>query len=205
MLKSTGRVDYHRFRFPYWDWRGEIQRSYGLPSEELFSIHRLGETRNISNRPVVFGDLVGDGWDAICLSDFYVMCDPNSVFGPLQRCPFTSDPNLCHSSNPDWPTMQEVNKDWQTEEYATPPFNIFSGNSFRSGVDFYPVESIEICREDIYCFCLPGGVDCTDNSSTIFLKIGIHSKVRMAFITNKDLLQCSIPVSSVSWCEPYIV
>ena len=127
----------------------------------------------------MFGDLVGDGWDAICLSDFYVMCDPNSVFGPLQRCPFTSDPNLCHSSNPDWPTMQEVNKDWQTEVYATPPFNIFSENSFRSGVDFYPVESMEICREDIYCSCIPGGVDCTDNSSTIFSKVGIHSKVRI--------------------------
>ena len=125
----------------------------------------------------MFGDLVGDGWDAICLSDFGVICDPNSVFGPLQRCPFTSDPNLCHSSNPDWPTMQEVNKDWQTEEYATPPFNIFSENSFRSGVDFFPVKTFEECRED-YCFCQPGGVFCTDNS-TVVLKVGIHSKVRI--------------------------
>ena len=58
MLQIMGRADYHKFRFPYWDWRGEIQRSYGLPSEQLLSFNRFGETRNVSNRPIVFGGLV---------------------------------------------------------------------------------------------------------------------------------------------------
>ena len=77
---AMGRVDYHKFRLPYWDWRGEIQRSYGLPSEQLFTLDRFGETRNISNRPVVFGELVGDDWNAICIST------PEEICNPIWQC-----------------------------------------------------------------------------------------------------------------------
>ena len=182
MLQAMGRVDYHKFRLPYWDWRGEIQRSYGLPSEELFTFNRLGETRNVSNRPVVFGDLVGDDWNTVCLGQLGVFCDPNNALGPLQRCPFTDDPNLCHSSNPDWPTMQEVNEVLVFDNYAVPPFSIFPANSLRAHIDFFTPSNIEECREDIYCLCLPGGIHCDnqpDNSSSpIMINGGIHSKVR---------------------------
>lgn len=35
------------------------------------------------------------------------ICDPRISTGPLQCCPFTgTDP--CSSSNPDWPTVQQV-------------------------------------------------------------------------------------------------
>ena len=191
MLQTMGRVDYHKFRFPYWDWRGEIQRSYGLPSEELFTFNRLGETRNVSNRPVVFGDLVGDDWNAICLGKFGVLCDPKNAVSPLQRCPFTGNPNLCHSSNPDWPTMQEVNKVLTFNDYEVPPFNLSAINSLRGYADFFLPSSIEECREDIYCQCIPGGLQCEeqpDNTSVIAIDLGIHSKVRKSFLYCEDTL-----------------
>ena len=182
MKYSMGRDDYHKFRFPYWDWRVEIQRSYGLPSEELFTFNRLGETRNISNRPVVFGDLVRDDWKGVCLDQAGVICDPSSIFGSLQRCPFTGDPNLCHSSNPDWPTMQEVNDALGFDNYEVQPFNVFATNSFRGHIDFFvKTSSMKECREDIYCQCIPGGINCedlpTNNSSVILLNPGIHERV----------------------------
>ena len=178
MLQAMGRGDYHKFRFPYWDWRGEIQRSYGLPSEELFSFNRFGETRNISEHPVVFGDIVADNWATICLNTFTVLCDPNMKTGPLQRCPFTGNPILCHSSNPGWPTMQQVNDILEVKYYETPPFNASGSNSFRPDADFYvtPIGAEE-CREDDYCVCLPIGFDCEDPSA-IRLILGIHSMVR---------------------------
>ena len=180
MLQAMGRVDYHKFRLPYWDWRWEIQRSYGLPSEQLFTLDRFGETRNISNRPVVFGELVGDDWNAICISTPEEICNPNIVTYALQRCPFTGDPNLCHSSNPDWPTMQQVNELLEIRDYATPPFNISSTGSFRSMGDFIELDSIEECRKDIYCRCIPGGVDCdvpNDSPARRISAVAVHSKV----------------------------
>ena len=181
MLQAMGRTDYYKFRFPYWDWRGEIQRSYGLPSEQLFSINRLGETRNVSNRPIVYGNLVADDWNTYCLDTPVEICDPNVVTDFLQRCPFTSDPNLCHSSNPDWPSMQEVNDLLELEYYEEPSNNFLGSVSLRGIADFFPASSIEACREDSYCICLPvGGVQCdVDNNSSdiITITVGVHSKV----------------------------
>ena len=45
----------YKFRLPFWDWRQETQTTY---SEELFTFGRFSQTRNLSNRPVLFGDLV---------------------------------------------------------------------------------------------------------------------------------------------------
>ena len=178
MLQAMGRGDYHKFRFPYWDWRGEIQRSYGLPSEKLFTFDRFGEIRNISNHAVVFGDMLGDDWTTICLDNFYALCDPNNSTGSLQRCPFTGDPNLCHSSNPDWPTMQDVNDLIEFYEYETPPFNYLATNSVRPDADYISVSSIEECREDLYCQCVPGGAQCLDDSPEIIVTAGVHTMVR---------------------------
>ena len=181
MLQAMGREDYHKFRLPYWDWRGEIQNSYGLTSDELFSFHRLGETRNISGHPVVFGDIIGDGWDTICLSKFGVPCDPNVNTGPLQRCPFT-EPNLCRSSNPSWPTMQEVNELLDFDELETPPYNVTSANCMRGQIEFVTsAASVEECRRKNFCLCIPGGGLCDDippNTPFWIADLGVHSRVR---------------------------
>lgn len=172
------------FRFPYWDWRLEIQRSYGMTSDELFSFNRLGETRNISGRPVVFGDLIGENWDTICLANFGQICDPTVSTGPLQRCPFTQ-PDLCSSTNPDWPKMHELNQAMEFEELETPPFNITSINCMRAFSDFPYVPSIEECQRDSYCQCIPGGAQCNIPGPGIPVfpfTCGMHAKV---------LLQCT--------------
>ena len=181
MLQAMGRDDYHKFRFPYWDWRREIQRSYGLPSEKLFTFDRLGETRNISNHPVVFGDMFADNWTTVCLDNFYALCDPNNRNGSLQRCPFIGNPILCHSSNPDWPTMQEVNTLMEFDVYEASPYNFMATNSLRPVADLYPRSSIEECREDPYCSCIPGGTQCLDTSPMAIRTTGVHAKVRYAY------------------------
>ena len=183
MLKAMGRENYHMFRFPYWDWRLEIQRSYGMTSDELFSFNRLGETRNVSGRPVVFGDLIGEGWDTICLVMFGQICDPTVSTGPLQRCPFTQ-PNLCSSTNPDWPKMQEVNQAMEFEELETPPYTIRSVNCMRAFADFPYVPDIEECQRDPYCQCTPGGAQCniTDPEISVFpFTCGMHAKVHFQY------------------------
>ena len=181
MLQTMGRADYHRFRFPYWDWRGEIQRSYGLPSEQLFSFNRFGETRNVSNRPIVFGDLV-DGWNTICIETPVEICNPNIVTGVLQRCPLTDDPYLCHSSNPDWPTMQQVNIILEQTDYAVPAFDGLATESLSGRIDVEPLSSIEECRQNLYCECIPGGINCDmpndSNSSVLLFNNGVHPKVQ---------------------------
>lgn len=178
ILKDMGREDYYKFRLPYWDWRREIQRSYGLPSEQLFTFDRFGETRNISNRPIVFGELA-DGWNAICMNTRDEICDPNIITGFFQRCPFTRDPNLCRSINPDWPTMQDVNDLMEYNDYSVPPYNVSALDSFRGHADFIQITDIDQCREDIYCICLPGGPLCeVEQTNDIqMLTTGVHAKV----------------------------
>ena len=180
MLQAMGREDYHTFRLPYWDWRSEIQTNYGLTSDTLFSFSRLGETRNVSGHPVVFGDLIGEGWDTICLAQFGPICDQNVSTGPLQRCPFTQ-PDLCSSSNPDWPKMAELNRAMEFDELETPPYNITSIDCMRAYSDFSFVPSIDQCRSDPYCQCLPtGGAQCNQAPGTpVFpATAGMHAKVQ---------------------------
>lgn len=181
MLKAMGKEDYFKFRLPYWDWRREVQTSYGLPSEELFSSRRFGETRNVSSSPVVFGDLVGD-WDAICHAQLEI-CDPDVPTGKIQRCPFIGNPILCHSSNPDWPSLYDVNKLFNVDDYALPPYDFYSVGSLGALVDLPFVNSTtEECRRDAYCTCVPGGASCTDipavNTSVSTFNIGVHGRVR---------------------------
>ena len=181
MLQAMGKEDYFKFRLPYWDWRREIQTSYGLPSEELFSFTRFGETRNVSNRPVVFGDLVGD-WNAVCHNTPEQICDPNISTGRVQRCPFIGNPVLCHSSNPDWSSLQEVNELFQLNNYSVPPFNFSAMNGLRDRVDFNFMLGTEECRQDPYCICIPGGVQCNEvpaNTSVIRVTTAVHAKVRL--------------------------
>ena len=183
MLETTGRTDYFKFRLPIWDWRREIQTSYGLPSEELFTLNRFGETRNISNRPVVFGDLV-DGWNTVCHFTPEEICDPNISTGQVQRCPFIGNPILCHSSNPDWPNMQEVNRAIEAEYYIVAPYDLFSVNSVYDRVDFNLMMDVEACAQESYCTCSPvGGVQCEGipENTTVgtVAATGVHPKVRM--------------------------
>ena len=184
MLQVTGREDYFKFRLPYWDWRREIQTSYGLPSEELFSFSRFGETRNVSNQPVVFGDLAGD-WNAVCHATPIQICDPRIPTGYIQRCPFIGNPILCHSSNPDWPSLQEVNELFKLQDFAVPPYDVLAVNSFSAMVDLPRVDDVEKCRQDDYCLCAVGGPQCVgvpDNSSVLKIGVGVHGKVHVLWL-----------------------
>ena len=161
MLKSIGQEDYHSFRLPYWDWRVEIQKSTGIPAEELFTERRFGATQNISGYPRVVGDIVEpDGWGSLCMRWDFVICDPNVNTGPLQRCPFTgTDP--CSSDNPDWPTIKEVNDVLAIDQFDSPPYNILSRSGYRAVVDNYIHDDFEDCRNDRMCRCQPfGGPNC---------------------------------------------
>ena len=121
----------YTFRLPYWDWRIEIQKSFGVSSEELFTENRLGTTRNVSGFPRVFGTLYEDGWETICWLQLQQICDPRINTGPLQCCPFTgTDP--CNSSNPDWPTVQDVIDALDVDMYDAPPYSILSPNAWFS-------------------------------------------------------------------------
>ena len=131
----------------------------------------------MSNCPVVFGDITGDDWHTICHAQPVEICDPSVPTGPLTRCPFTGDPNLCHSSNPDWPQMEEINTLLEIEEYSVPPFGGIVGNSFRARSDFRIVTDIKQCREDVYCTCFPGGVQCKDIPEQIMQMPGFAASV----------------------------
>ena len=161
MLKSIGHVDYHTFRLPYWDWRIEIQNSTGIRAEDLFTENRFGATHNVSGFPHVVGDIVGpDGWDTLCSQTNFQLCDPNISTGPLQRCPFTGT-NPCHSSNPDWPTIKQVNDAIAIDTYDSSPYNLLSRPGYRQFIDYYVDDDLEGCRKDRMCQCLPcGGADC---------------------------------------------
>ena len=161
MLQGMGQQDYHTFRLPYWDWRTEIQTTFGVRSEELFTESRLGVTRNVSGFPHVFGTLYEGTWETICWLQLGQICDPRIGTGPLQRCPFTgTDP--CNSSNPDWPTLQNVDGAMRIDEYDAPPYTIFSRDGFRSFVDFKVGDDLDECRSNRLCQCLPGGPSCVE-------------------------------------------
>ena len=156
MLKSADRLDYHTFRLPYWDWRIEIQISTGLRAEELFTEARFGATRS-SGFPHVFGNIVGEsGWDTLCTGQYNNICDPNDDTGPLQRCPLIGADkyNPCHSSNPDWPTIQQVNHIIAIDHYDSPPYNVSSKTGFRPFLDFDIRDDLDDCRDDRTCTCL---------------------------------------------------
>ena len=161
MLKSIGHANYHSFRLPYWDWRVEIQKSTGIPAEELFTERRFGETHNVNGFPRVVGDIVGpDGWDTLCYQTYFQICNPDISTGPLQRCPFTGN-NPCNSDNPDWSTIKQVNDAIAIDIYDSLPYNILSRTGYRAFVDFRIHDDFEECRNDRMCRCLPvGGIDC---------------------------------------------
>ena len=116
------------------------------------------------------------------------ICNPNIVTGVLQRCPLTGDPYLCHSSNPDWPTMQQVNIVLEQRDYAVPPFDFSATESASGRIDVEPLSSIEECRQNLYCQCIPGGINCDvpndSNSSVLLINNGVHVKVKCFGYTN---------------------
>ena len=188
MLKSIGHANYHTFRLPYWDWRIEIQNNTGIRVEDIFTEKRFGATQNVNGFPRVVGDIVGpDGWDTLCSQTNFQLCDPNISTGPLQRCPFTGT-NPCHSSNPDWPTIKQVNDAIAIDFYDSPPYNLLSRTGYRPFIDFHVHDDLEECRDDRMCQCMPyGGTDCdlTDvpaNVSVAAFNGQLHTDVRMLYI-----------------------
>ena len=161
MLQSRGHANYHSFRLPYWDWRIEIQNSTGIRVEDLLTERRFGATQNISGFPRVVGDIVGpSGWISLCSQTNFKICDPDIDTGRLQRCPFTGT-NPCHSSNPDWPTIKQVNDAIAIDHYDSPPYNLLSKTGFRAFIDFYVHDDLEECCNDRMCQCIPfGGTSC---------------------------------------------
>jgi len=177
MLKSIGDANYHTFRLPYWDWRIEIQNSTGIRVEDLFTETRFGATHNVSGFPRVVGDITGpDGWDAVCSRIFVQLCDPNISTGPLQRCPFTGT-NPCHSSNPDWPTIKQVNDVISSDTYDSSPYNLFSKTGFRASLDFDIHNDFEECRNNRMCLCIPyGGPSCDLTSVPANVSVAAYTR-----------------------------
>ena len=169
------------FRFPYWDWRAEIQVSSGISSNNLFSERRLGATINVGGFPRVNGTLIGGGWDTTCWLKLGEICDPRENTGPLQRCPFTGrDP--CNTSNPDWSTLSDVNEVINIENYDSFPYNLLSLSGYRSVVDFkIGTVTITECRQDRMCQCAPSlDPDCVIPGLTA--TANIHAKVRVVVV-----------------------
>ena len=190
-----GQQDYHTFRLPYWDWRTEIQTSFGVRSEDVFSENRLGETRNVSGSPVVFGSLYGDSpWETICWLQLGEICDPRNSSGPLQRCPFTgTDP--CNSNNPDWPTTQSIKDALDIDEYDVFPYNFVTPAGFRSFVDNKintNVSELDECRNNRFCQCLPGGADCSGTMVGPALTAQMHFTVSALLYIDTCKIACNI-------------
>ena len=180
MLQDKGWRGSHMFRFPYWDWRIEMQNSFiGINSDELLSESRLGATANVDGFPRVVGDLVEGGWDTICWLQRGTICDPRESTGPLQRCPFTgTDP--CSSSNPDWPTVEDVKSALSIEIFDAPPYNLMSADGFRNFVDANVTQDVDACRKNRMCQCFPGGPSClpTEGSTPVSaVAFQMHAKV----------------------------
>ncbi len=166
--------DYHMFRLPWWDWRQESQKTIGLGADDLFVANRGGYSRNVSGRPIVAGDLFDDGWDTICWFTLGQVCDPSVTTGLLQRCPFTGT-SPCSTSNPDWPTAADVDRALNISDFAVAPYNLFSTGGYRAFLDFQNgVLSMDECREDRQCRCLPSLDPLCNDGSGFTSKSGMH-------------------------------
>ena len=157
MLQRMGRPDYHTYRSPYFDWRREIQEGSGVKFEDILVENRFGFTNFSTGFPVVSGELV-EGWESVCARMLNQVCDPNIPTGPIQRCPV---PDRCLSSNPDWPTLERINRAISFETYDVAPWNEISSDGFRSFVDFEIGSDPEVCRNDRMCMCAGGDINCT--------------------------------------------
>ena len=158
MLQRMGRPDYHTYRSPYFDWRREIQEGSGVKFEDLLVENRFGFTNYTSGFPVVSGQLVGD-WQSVCARMTGQICDPNVPTEPIQRCPV---PDRCRSDNPDWPTLERINRAISFETFDVAPWTEISSDGFRSFVDFEIGSDPDVCRNDRMCLCTGGDINCTN-------------------------------------------
>lgn len=173
MLQSMNQSDYHTFRLPYWDWRSEVQNSFGLKAEDLFTANRLGETRHVGGFPRVFGALYDGGWDTVCWLQLGQICDPRTSTGPLQRCPFVGE-YPCTSGNPDWPSQQQFIDAMAFDIYDAPPYDITSMDGFRSFVDFKVGTNASECRNIRMCQCVPLNPQCNGTGPALTLTGQMH-------------------------------
>ena len=187
MLQRMGRPDYHTYRSPYFDWRREIQEGSGVKFEDILVENRLGFTNYSSGFPVVSG-LLAKGWETVCARMLGQICDPNIPTGPIQRCPV---PDRCLSSNPDWPTLERINRAISFETFDAAPWNEISSDGFRSFVDFEIGSDPKACRNDRMCLCEGGDINCTSpaiaaGSPVVTLASRIHTTVSV----NTKVLWC---------------
>ena len=179
-----GRSDYHTYRSPYFDWRREIQEGSGVKFEDILVENRFGFTNYSSGFPVVSGQLVGD-WQSVCAQSLRRICNPSIPTGPIQRCPI---PDRCRSNNPDWPTLERVNRALSFETFDAAPWNELSSDGFRSFVDFEIGSDAEVCQNDRMCLCVGGDINCTSpeiaaGSPTITLASRMHTTVSACLAT----------------------
>ena len=119
------------------------------------------------------------------------ICNPSIPTGPIQRCPI---PDRCRSNNPDWPTLERVNRALSFEIFDAAPWNELSSDGFRSFVDFEIGSDAEVCQNDRMCLCVGGDINCTSpeiaaGSPTITLTSRMHTTV-------------SACLSLISYCAP---
>ena len=66
------------------------------------------------------------------------------------------------------------------------PYNFLSVNSINDRIDLNLTTDVEMCRQEKYCTCLPGGVQCEgqpDNTPVLTVNVGVHPKVNMHNVT----------------------
>ncbi len=195
MLNSMADPNYHMFRLPWWDWRRESQMTTGLGADDLFVANRAGYSKNVSGRPVVAGDLFGEGWETMCWFRVGQICDPTENTGLLQRCPFTGT-NPCSTSNPDWPSAADVLTALVIPEFDVAPYNIQTVGGYRTFVDFQiGTVSVEDCRDDRQCRCVPSlDPSCATNTAEPTQKSGMHLLVSVC-----DVLNIIVTVSNYNY------
>ena len=182
------------------DWRREIQEGSGVKFEDILIENRLGFTNYSSGLPVVSGSLVSDDWESVCWRMLGQICDPNISTGPIQRCPL---PDRCHSDNPDWPTLERVNRAISFERFDAAPWNRISSDGVRGFIDFEVGNDIEACRNDRMCICAVNDFNCTSpasiaaGSQVITLSGRMHITVSvLTALYLLILLSCSLNTNS---------
>ena len=82
----------------------------------------------------------------------------------------------CGSNNPDWPTLERVNRALSID---AAPWSELSSDGFRSFMDFEIGSDVEVYQNDWMCLCVGGDINCTSpeiaaGSPTITLASRIH-------------------------------
>ena len=96
------------------------------------------------------------------------------------------------SDNPDWPTLERINRAISFETFDVAPWTEISSDGFHSFVDFEIGSDPDVCRNDRMCLCAGGDINCTNPAiaagspvTTLFSRI--HTTVSIKFNTLKTI------------------